>query len=50
MKDKELLNKNSYNNTDTNENTRPIPCEIKVIGDVDELIFPDDEAYYISER
>ncbi len=22
----------------------------QVVGDVDELIFPDDEAYYISER
>lgn len=50
LKDKELLNKNSCNNTDTNETTRPIPCETKVLGDVDELIFPDDEAYYISER
>ncbi len=24
--------------------------EKRVIGDIDELIFPDDEPYYISER
>jgi len=24
--------------------------EQKIIGDIDELIFPDDEPYYISER
>ncbi len=49
MKDKELLNKNN-DNTDANENTRPVPCEPKVLGDIDELIFPDDEPHYISER
>ena len=29
---------------------RPIPAERSVPGDIDELIFPDDEPHYISER
>lgn len=38
----------SYNkdNLDYNENK----TDMQEIGDVDELIFPDEEQYYISER
>ena len=48
----EISNENLYleNNIKENEKVRPIPCEQKTVGDIDELIFPDDEPYYISER
>ena len=32
------------------ESTCGYPHEKRIIGDIDELIFPDDEPYYISER
>ena len=32
-------------NKDTNNKTK-----LKPLGDVDELIFPDEDDYYISER
>jgi len=36
--------KNDYQDYDK------IKIEIPEIGDVDELIFPDEEEYYVSER
>lgn len=51
MNEKIFSDKNIHNeNTEAKENIRPIPCERTSIGDIDELIFPDDEPYYISER
>ncbi len=52
MIENEISNENLYseNNIKENEKVRPIPCEQKTVGDIDELIFPDDEPYYISER
>jgi len=46
------------NNTPTEKNINNDESKIhfnpakpqKIIGDIDELIFPDDEPYYISER
>ncbi len=39
----------AYKNANTNEDK--IECEpLEIVGDVDELIFPDDEPHYISER
>ncbi len=43
MNDDVITDKNKVN--DDNEND-----SYKIIGDIDELIFPDDEPYYISER
>ena len=37
-------------NASSSETQRPIPVERTVPGDIDELIFPDDEPHYISER
>ena len=34
------------NNEEANFNNKTIPPK----GDIDELIFPDDEVHYISER
>ena len=50
--EKEISNENLYseNNIKENEKARPIPCEQKTVGDIDELIFPDDEPYYVSQR
>ncbi len=42
-------NKKNQNSTASDIN-RPIPAERSVPGDIDELIFPDDEPHYISER
>ena len=42
-------NKKSENSS-SSEIQRPIPVERTVPGDIDELIFPDDEPHYISER
>ena len=52
MKEKEFSNENNHsqNNISENQKARPISCEQKVIGDIDELIFPDDEPYYVSQR
>ncbi len=39
------------NNKEINDkNNLKIIGENEIIGDIDELIFPEDEPYYISER
>ncbi len=34
----------------TEKNNMKTITESEIIGDIDELIFPEDEPYYISER
>ena len=42
------INKNCDKKTDDEiKSTKDKPC---IVGDIDELIFPDENDYYISER
>ena len=51
MKSENTLYENKKSeNTASSDVNRPIPAERIVPGDIDELIFPDDEPHYISER
>ena len=50
---KSMYTSNKSENTENasfSEKERPIPVEKTLPGDIDELIFPDDEPHYISER
>ena len=42
-------NKLGYDNNSDETNCTKYQ-EYKTLGDIDELIFPDDEPYYISQR
>ena len=50
MESKYTSKENKLTENSSFETERPIPVERTVPGDIDELIFPDDEPHYISER
>ena len=43
-----VYNTNKFDELMSENNERKFVSDVK--GDIDELIFPDDEPYYISER